>query len=197
MKKCWRRFPALLSKFLGMVEELDNMKKKSIGIAVLGVIVMVVLILLDQWTKIIAIENLADGPISLIPGVFEFYYVSNYGAAWGILSGQRTFFIFITIVVMAVVAYVYVRTPKTKKYFGLVACEILLISGAIGNFIDRIQLGYVRDFLYFSLIDFPVFNVADCYVVIAAIFLCILVLFVYKDEDFEFLSFKKKKQEDE
>lgn len=176
---------------------MDNNKKKSIGITFLGIIIMVVLILLDQWTKIIAVEKLKDGPISLISGVFEFHYVSNYGAAWGILSGQRTFFIIITFIVMAIVAYVYVRTPKTKRYWGLTACEILLVSGAIGNFVDRIKLGYVRDFLYFSLIDFPIFNVADCYVVIAAICLCILVLFVYKDDEFDFLSLKKKTQEEE
>lgn len=154
---------------------------------------MVFLTVADQITKMLAVKNLADGPFILWDGVFEFYYVSNYGAAWGILSGKRIFFIIMTFIVMFVIAYVYFRTPKVKKYVPLISCEILLFAGALGNFIDRIRLGYVRDFLYFSLIDFPIFNVADCYVVLSAIILCLLVMFVYKDEDFEFLSRKKTK----
>lgn len=171
-------------------------KKKSIMWILIGIVFTSLLTALDQITKIIAVEKLADGPFVLIHGVFEFYYVSNYGAAWGILSGKRYFFLIITIVIMVLIACVYYRTPKTKKYSGIIFCEILLISGALGNFIDRISLGYVRDFLYFSLIDFPIFNVADCYVVISAVLLCILVIFVYKDEDFSFLSWKAKSEDD-
>jgi signal peptidase II len=74
----------------------------------------------------------------------------------------------------------------------MVITEITLFSGALGNFIDRIELSYVRDFIYFKLIDFPVFNIADIYVVLSAIALCILVMFVYKDEDFAFLKINKK-----
>ena len=71
---------------------------------------------------------------------------------------------------------------------------ILAVAGGIGNAIDRVRLNYVVDFIYFSLIDFPIFNVADCYVVICAILLIIFYLFYYKDEDFSFLDqiFRKK-----
>ena len=74
---------------------------------------------------------------------------------------------------------------------------LLFISGAIGNFIDRVRLQYVIDFFYFKLIDFPIFNVADIYVTVAAFCLIVLFLFYYKEADLEevFPSKKKKDQE--
>ncbi len=172
---------------------VNIVKNRNILSVIIAVVCSGALIFLDQITKILAVEKLSNGPFVLIDGVFEFRYINNYGAAWGILSGQRLFFIITTIIILIAVSFIYIKTPKNKKYFPLLSCEVLLVAGAIGNFIDRLLFGYVRDFLYFSLIDFPIFNIADCYVVIAAILLFILVLFVYKDEDFDFLSFKKQK----
>ena len=77
-----------------------------------------------------------------------------------------------------------------SRYFWLRFCAVLVCAGAIGNMIDRIRLNYVIDFFYFSLIDFPIFNVADCYVVVACVLFAILVLFYYKDEDFAWVSRK-------
>lgn len=171
--------------------------KKNLLFIIIGIIMVAVLTFLDQITKIMAVNKLSDGPFVLIEGVFEFRYINNYGAAWGILTGQRAFFVIMTIVVMLLISFVYYRTPKNKKYSGIIICEILLFAGALGNFIDRVMLGYVRDFLYFSLIDFPIFNIADCYVVVSAILLCILVLFVYKDEDLAFISLRKSKKSGE
>ena len=168
------------------------MKKNRILQSAMAVLISIILIAVDQLTKIMAFNNLQKGPFVIIDGVFELRYTSNYGAAWGILSGQRIFFIIITIVICAVITFLFAKTPHTKKYLPLMTCELLAASGAIGNFIDRVLLGYVRDFLYFSLINFPIFNIADCYVVISAILLCVLVLFVYKDEDFDFLKKNKK-----
>ncbi len=175
---------------------VNILKNKNFFSIIIALICSGLLIFLDQITKILAVNNLSDGPFVLIDGVFEFRYINNHGAAWGILSGQRAFFIIITIIIMVAVSFIFVRTPKNKKYFPLLSCEVLLLAGAIGNFIDRLMFGYVRDFLYFSLIDFPIFNIADCYVVIAAILLFILVLFVYKDEDLEFISLKKQTKGD-
>ena len=73
--------------------------------------------------------------------------------------------------------------PQERKFLPLDILCVLLLSGAIGNFIDRVSQSYVVDFIYFSLIDFPIFNVADCYVSISAVLLFILVLFYYKEED--------------
>ena len=71
---------------------------------------------------------------------------------------------------------------------------VLILSGAVGNFIDRVRFQYVIDFFYFKLIDFPVFNVADCYVTVGFILLLILILFKYKEDDFEnIFSFNNKK----
>lgn len=169
---------------------MDN--KKTIPALAAGLICVIFLTLLDQITKTIAVNTLSQKPYVLIDGVFEFHYIQNYGSAWGMLSGRTILLIVVTLIMMALIIYAFIRTPKNKKYFLLSACEIVLFSGALGNFIDRILFGYVRDFLYFSLIDFPIFNVADCYVVISAVIACILVIFVYKDDNFAFLSFKRK-----
>ena len=86
----------------------------------------------------------------------------------------------------------HTRIPEEKKYIWLRLVSILVISGAIGNVIDRLFRQYVVDFIYFELINFPIFNVADMYVVIAAILLIFLVLFVYKeDTDFDFMQLKR------
>ncbi len=82
--------------------------------------------------------------------------------------------------------------PEDKKYLPLRVVGVLLGAGAVGNLIDRMAQSYVVDFLYFKLIDFPIFNVADCYVTAGAILLAVLILFVYKDEELGFLSLKKK-----
>ena len=71
----------------------------------------------------------------------------------------------------------------------------MLFAGGIGNFIDRIRLNYVIDFLYFSLIDFPIFNVEDIYVTLAAFAMILLGLFYYKDEDYDEIFPPKKKKE--
>ena len=82
--------------------------------------------------------------------------------------------------------------PADKKYIYLKLLCFLITAGGIGNLIDRVRLDYVIDFIYFAPIDFPVFNVADIYVSVGMVFLFIVVLFYYKDEDFEFLKWKNK-----
>jgi signal peptidase II len=87
-----------------------------------------------------------------------------------------------------------------KKFNLLKVIMDFIMAGAIGNLIDRIFIGYVTDFIYVELIDFPVFNIADSYITVAAFLLVILSLFYYKDEDFAFLEklipFKKNKDQD-
>lgn len=107
-------------------------------------------------------------------------------------GGGRIFFLVLTVIIMAVLVYITYKLPTTKKYMLMRITIILLGSGAVGNFIDRLFLGYVRDFIYFRLINFPVFNVADCYVTIGLALFIIMVLFIYKDEDFNFLKHDRK-----
>lgn len=170
-------------------------KKSSIVYGICGLAGILLLTFIDQWTKYLAVLHLKNQEsIVLIPGVFQLQYLENHGAAFGILQGQQWIFFLMTIVYLVAAVWIYLRIPKTKKYFPLHMIAVVLTAGALGNFIDRISQGYVVDFFCFSLIDFPIFNVADIYVVLSFIGLAICILFVYKDEDFAFLNLKKKEK---
>ena len=173
------------------------MNKKKIILLGADILLLAVLIFLDQLTKHFAVVYLKDQmPISIIDGVFELNYLENRGAAFGMLQDQKLFFVFIAVVILAVIVYVLIKTPNQRKYTKLHIALVCIASGAIGNMIDRLKLDYVVDFLYFSLINFPIFNVADIYVTLSAIYLVILLLFVYKESDLEFLSFRTRKFRD-
>lgn len=147
---------------------------------------------LDQFTKHLAVVHLkGQKPFVLIKGVFEFYYSENRGAAFGMLQGRQGFFFLIAAAVILAVLWAVYRMPDGKRYLPLMCSLFLLVSGAVGNMIDRMTQKYVVDFLYFKLIDFPIFNVADCYVVIGCILFGILILFYYKDQEFDWVLQKK------
>lgn len=162
---------------------------------ILGAAGLLALIFLDQWTKLLASRYLAGtSGISLIPGVFELYYLENRGAAFGMLSNRQWFFVVIAAVMVLAAVYVYVKLPREPYYYSLHLVCVLVAAGAVGNMIDRIVHHYVIDFLYFSLIDFPVFNIADCYVCIGAALAVILLFTLYKDEEFAFLFSGRREQ---
>lgn len=150
-------------------------------------------LILDQLTKHLADMYLKGQPAKVvIDGVFELRYLENRGAAFGMMQNMQYFFVAGAALVCAVVIFLYFRMPDTSRYIPLRVCAVLLCAGAVGNMIDRIRLNYVIDFFYFRLIDFPIFNVADCYVVIACIVFALLILFYYKrEDDFLFLSRKR------
>lgn len=151
------------------------------------------LILIDQYTKFLALTHLKDqSPFVIWDGVFELRYLENRGAAFGIFQNQQMFFIIMTLVVLIGIVYIYIRTPDTKRYLPLRLTIIFITAGAIGNMIDRVFRNYVVDFFYFSLIDFPIFNVADIYVTVTFLVLAVLLLFFYKDDELNIYSFKKK-----
>lgn len=155
----------------------------------LGIFWLLLLLGFDQMTKYLAVMYLKDqDAVSLIRNVFEFQYLENHGAAFGVLQNQRALLLAITIVILVLLWIFYKKIPTEKKYVPLRFAGILVAAGAIGNLIDRLIHGYVVDFLYFKLIDFPIFNVADCYVVIAAFMVFFVIVFYYKDEDFYFLE---------
>jgi signal peptidase II len=160
---------------------------KKLNVIIKTVIVIVALIGLDQWTKSLAVKYLANQtPIVLIDGVFELNYTTNKGAAFGILQNHQIMFAILTVAVVIFLAVIFLKIPQKKKYMPLNVCIAVLIAGAIGNLIDRLSLGYVVDFLYFKLINFPIFNVADIYVTCSAVVLLFVMLFVYKEEDLNF-----------
>jgi len=171
---------------------MKNNKKLSYSLfLIIGVFLLTSL---DQWTKHLAVIFLKGKPSNiLIPGILELEYLENRGAAFGILENQQWFFYIITVILLFGIITLYYKMPMTKKY--LIGHILLMVisAGAIGNFIDRILYKYVIDFIYFSLINFPKFNVADIFISVGCILAFILVLFVYKDEDLEFLTKKESK----
>lgn len=171
-----------------------NTEKKRLATFLLFLVSTAVLVAFDQWTKNLAVEHLkGQEDISLIPGVLCLHYLENRGAAFGIFQDQRTFLLILTAIILICVCYVLWRIPSDKKYNLLKLLCIMITAGGIGNLIDRVRLNYVVDFIYFSLIDFPIFNVADIYVTTSMFLLLILVLCYYKDEDFQFLKWKREK----
>lgn len=151
------------------------------------------LVILDQITKNLAVLHLKDKPAFVIwDGIFELHYLENRGAAFGMLQNQKALFVAIAVVILLVIGYLLIKLPRTKHYAALEVLFVLIASGAVGNMIDRVQYNYVVDFFYFKLIDFPIFNVADIYVSVSCVLLAILLIFFYKDNDFEFLGKKKE-----
>lgn len=155
-------------------------------------------VFLDQYTKLLSAAHLkGKEAVSLIPGILElkYLYPENRGIAFGMFQGSTTFFAVVSMILFALIIWVFIKIPKKRYYIPLMAVCALMLSGALGNMIDRVFRGYVIDFIYISLIDFPVFNMADIYVVCGGILLVILVFFKYKkDDDFDFLSFRKKEK---
>jgi len=170
--------------------------KNNLGKYILtGIVGLVLLASFDQWTKQMAVKYLAgQEDIVLIPGVLSLHYLENSGAAFGIMQDHLWIFVCTAILFLFIAAIVYWKLPRIKRYLPLHSIVICITAGALGNVIDRIRLRYVVDFIYFSLIDFPVFNVADIYVTVSSIILVLLVVFYYKEDDFYFLE-KQKKQE--
>ena len=160
---------------------------------ILPIIAVAVLILLDQGTKFWALASLKPiHNMTLVEGFMDLTFVENRGVAFGMFSGQRWFILLLTGVIAVGLIWFYVTMPKKKEYFPLRVSLVLVLSGAIGNIIDRLFRGYVVDFFEFTFFEWPVFNVADIYVVVGVILLALMILFVVKDED---LDFKKKKDE--
>lgn len=165
-------------------------KRKDYIIAVVAAIAAV---LLDQWSKFLAVHHLKNqASFILVDHVFELHYLENHGAAFGVLQNQRFFFLIIGLVILGAAVWIYHMLPAARHYLPLRICIIAICAGAVGNMIDRIRLGYVVDFFYFSLIDFPIFNVADIYVTVATFLLIVLILFYYQEGEFEEIFHRRK-----
>lgn len=161
-----------------------------------GFLAFLVMIGLDQWAKMLAVETLkGSGEKKILGEVFVLQYLENHGAAFGILQGKQILLAVITGIILLAVIYLYIKTPFKRKFYIQQLMTLMLAAGAVGNMYDRIVHGYVIDFLYVKLIDFPIFNIADCYVVAAAIILAVLFGFVYNEEDLEELRYVHSKTE--
>lgn len=152
-------------------------------LAVYGALTFLV-VLLDYITKRIVSGNMVlYQSIPVIKGVFNITYVKNTGASFGMMAGARWFFVAVTVILIAAVIYYAVKNKITDKLF-LVSASFV-VGGGIGNLIDRIATGAVVDFFDFCLINFAIFNVADCFVVVGVI---LMAIYYIKEE-------KTKKEE--
>ena len=152
-------------------------------ITIFYIILSALLITIDQYSKHLAYTYLATGKtVDVLPGIFEFHYLENHGVAFGMLQDMRWVFIPLSIVLTGTLVWLLARSPLRQSGLFRFSCYLCL-AGALGNMIDRVALGYVIDFLYFKLIDFPIFNLADCYVVVATFLLIYFVLFRFKKYD--------------
>ena len=154
-----------------------------------------ILLIVDQVTKMLARKYLTDGKsVYLIKNVLCFHYLENRGSVWGILQGRINFLLIVSLILFIILTYVYIKLPKENRYLPLLWIDVFMIAGAVGNTVDRIVFGYVTDFIYAEIINFPIFNFADCCITVAAALTIIMILTKYKDENFSFLSFKKQNE---
>ena len=146
-------------------------------------IAILVLIAADQAVKFWTVAHLELGETAqLLPGLVELLRLHNYGAAWSSFSGMRLLLIALTSALMAFLAVLLIK--KMVRHPLGVCSLTLVLAGGIGNLIDRIRLGYVVDMLHFQFWpSYPVFNVADMFVVVGVILFLLYYLFLYEKTD--------------
>lgn len=169
-------------------------KKRIIKSGFWCVLFIAVLIFLDQYTKHLATDKLmGKDAVDLISGVLQFTFVGNKGIAWGMLWDKINFVVILTTIISILLLFLIFKidlrinfyiennveklSSKIKTLKVLQIIFLVMFSGAVGNLIDRIRIGYVIDFIYIKLINFPVFNVADIFVTLSMVALIILCLF--------------------
>lgn len=147
----------------------------------LYVLIIAVLIGIDQLSKVWALNSLKEiGSIPVIENIFHLTYVENRGAAFGMLENNQ--FVFVLVAAVASVYGLYYLMTKKVNLVGKSGI-LLIIAGAIGNAIDRVRLGFVVDYFDFRIIWEYVFNIADVFVVVGTILLCVYIIFYEEKKD--------------
>lgn len=147
-------------------------------IYVVYLLVIALLTLLDQLSKKAIVENIAlNEKIVIIKDFFNITYVRNYGAGFSILQNARVFLSLISLIAIVVLSYYLYKTKKNQLYD--IISFLFIISGALGNLIDRLRLSYVVDFLDFYIFgyDYPVFNVADSFITVGCVMIIIKLVY--------------------
>lgn len=138
------------------------------------------IVAVDQITKLLVLKFIDfQGRVDAINGLFHLTFVKNTGAAFSSFNGMRWLFIGIFVVLTAALFFEYFKKPMPFSGFER-WCLAAIYGGALGNVIDRIRLGYVVDMICVDFIDFPVFNVADCFITCGCIALMIHIVFFNK-----------------
>ena len=136
----------------------------------------------DQLIKYWTVEHLALGEsAAFLPGIVQLTRVHNYGAAWSSFSGQTTALAVVTVLLMAAVAYLLVRRI-VRHPLGVIA-GVMILAGGVGNLIDRLFRGYVVDMFDLEFMDYPIFNLADIFVVVGVILGAVYYLWFYDKYD--------------
>ncbi len=175
----------------------DTKSRRSLYAKILCFGLMVFAVVADQITKLIVLEHMTLGEeIPLWRGVFHWKYIQNRGAAFGMLADRREVFLVLsTVAIIALLVYLF-RTRTTR--FWWLSSIGMIVGGGIGNMIDRIAYGYVVDFMYVKLINFAVFNVADCFVTVGAgILFFLMIRDIIKEERAEKAKKKAAKAADD
>lgn len=152
---------------------------------VLLAVIAAAIVGLDQWTKALtlAADRAGSLPSESILGIFHITHTENDGAIWGILGGQTWLFILIMVLFLAVLGVMIWRKLLTKKFEWI--CLAAIAGGGIGNMIDRLVSGSVTDMIKFDFVEFPVFNVADCFITVGCAALLIYILFFDREKKHE------------
>lgn len=141
---------------------------------IISFVLVLVLVVIDQLVKHWVVASVAlNTAHPLLPHVLALTNLRNNGAAWSILEGQQWFFSLVTVVALAVILYLFYRWRHNPR---LLLPLSFVLAGAVGNFIDRIQHGYVVDMFETLFVNFPVFNVADCCLTIGVVWLVIIII---------------------
>lgn len=148
-----------------------------------SIALLVILIGADQALKYWTVTHLALGESTeLLPGVLQLTRLHNYGAAWSSLSGKTVVLLIVTTALLIAVAWLLVK--KIVRHRLGVAAGLFILGGGLGNMIDRVWHGYVVDMLDISpLFEYPVFNLADCFVVVGAVLGAVYYLWFYDKYD--------------
>lgn len=141
---------------------------------------VVVSVALDQIVKLLVVDQIPLGmQVKAIPGVFHLTYVQNTGAAFSSFQGMRWVFVGIFVLLTAALLFEYFKKPMPFTTFDRF-CLAAIYGGALGNVIDRVWLGYVVDMISLDFMDFPVFNVADCFICCGCTLLLVHLIFFNK-----------------
>jgi signal peptidase II len=146
----------------------------------LWILIIIALVILDQVTKFMAEELIAyNDSVEWIPNFLSMTHLHNEGAAWGLFQGQMWFFYIMSVIALGIFGYLAADIHFKKAFFYSTAI-VLLISGTLGNFIDRIRFGWVVDFIdvYIFGYNYPVFNFADIFLTVGTILFGIDILFL-------------------
>ncbi len=142
-------------------------------------LISALLVGLDQWSKYLTVQNISLGETKeFIPGFLSLTHLRNTGAAWSLLEGKMIFFYVITVIVSVVIIYLLIKNYKKSIWYSVGLSFVL--AGAIGNFIDRVRLGYVVDMLQTDFMNFPIFNVADSTLLVGVI--CIFIYLILDEK---------------